>query len=65
MFRVLCSGEEPRVKSAQLIVKKLQDITGGTPVILVGDLNAGGYGDHHDFNRAENQTGAEPVDTSC
>ena len=32
------------MKSAELIVKRLQEITGGTPVVLVGDLNAGGKG---------------------
>lgn len=34
-------GEEPRLKSAKLILERLADITGGTPTILVGDLNAG------------------------
>uniref|UniRef100_A0A383WE09 Endonuclease/exonuclease/phosphatase domain-containing protein n=1 Tax=Tetradesmus obliquus TaxID=3088 RepID=A0A383WE09_TETOB len=35
-------GEEPRTRSAALLVAKLQELSGGTPVVLVGDLNAGG-----------------------
>jgi hypothetical protein len=35
------AGEECRVRSAKLILERLADITGGTPAILVGDLNAG------------------------
>jgi hypothetical protein len=31
------------VRSAKLILERLQDITGGTPSILVGDLNAGAH----------------------
>lgn len=34
-------GEEPRTRSAALLVAKLQELSGGTPVVLVGDLNAG------------------------
>jgi endonuclease/exonuclease/phosphatase family metal-dependent hydrolase len=37
----LAAGEEPRTKSAALLVAKLQDISGGSPTVLVGDLNAG------------------------
>lgn len=33
------------MRSAKLIMERLGDITGGTPCVLVGDLNAGVRGD--------------------
>jgi endonuclease/exonuclease/phosphatase family metal-dependent hydrolase len=41
LLHCLAAGEEPRTKSAALLVAKLQDISAGSPVVLVGDLNAG------------------------
>jgi endonuclease/exonuclease/phosphatase family metal-dependent hydrolase len=35
------AGEQPRIKSAELIVKRAPELSQGGPVILVGDLNAG------------------------
>jgi endonuclease/exonuclease/phosphatase family metal-dependent hydrolase len=35
------AGEEARSKSAALLVSKLSDLSAGSPVVVVGDLNAG------------------------